>query len=1166
MINFSWEFHMTNKIKFRHMKNFTLLLLLFLASNMCINAQTLLAVEAENATLSGDYSLVSKELASGGSFVILKSSSPQGVLEFTIPNVTTAGTYKLEVYSFNGGVTVDALLSVNGEAATTVTLQPSNWAYEDSAKVTYLDVALDAGSSNTITIAATSAADILIDKLELSEDFNVYYVSASGNDANDGSINSPWQTIAKVSAAAATDGNGGYLVSGDKVLFKRGDYFEGQLSLNRSGTQERPIEIGSYGLGELPILSGSGSTLTGDYIEAVKMINTSHIIFNDIWIKNDRQNMGNITWSTNNAYGIKVIANKWGGISKNLTFRNLKITDVFAINMLDWEGKFTLDYYTAKGIFFDATADDPELGEVRINDVLIENCYFYNLGSTAIHCRNLNPANNPISEEGRNMNYVIRNNTFEQLGGDGVVFSSVCNGLVEKNTFIDLGLGDKNSSTDRLYGRGEGCWIWDSHNIIVQFNKQLRNNGFGDTYGAGGHVDFFCKNAIFQYNYSEETAGGFCEILGDCENSTFRYNVSVNDGYREHHGYSIWVSGYVGTDQTPVRSNNNYIYNNTIFIDKAYTPDISIWAENTYIYNNIFKAVNGGQIGATGVEIDIEPGSELIVSNNLFYGDIASAFTNLDNYKITGVDPQFVNEGSGDIYGYQIQPESAVIDAGTTFPEPTFPMAGQGIFKNIFLNSATDIYGNAVDVNNLLPNIGADNNYNTGIDPSAVSGVSVSPQSATVTVSGTLQLTENIMPSQAVNKNVTWSSNNTSVATVDTNGLVTAISEGTATITVTTVDGGYTATSAITVEAEITTELLNGSFENDLTDWNTWNNPTIVSDAVCGSKAVKLTGIGSVNQWVDVKPNTTYTLSAFAKVSDPQNDRVVLGVEDASGTAFGFVDIYDTEYTAHRVMFTTGATDITAKVYFWRPTNGVNDAYCDEMVIEETAYILNDDFEKGLHAWDYYGGTAIETSNPIAGTSSLLIDGKGGASQWIKTKAATTYEITFTTMVTDVSKTAKFHVKNSAGTKYFEVELTDTQVTEQTISFTTDAGDTDSQIGFWTPNGYLGQVYLDNISIVESTLKSTEIATDFTNNASEQVVNVYPNPASDNVTISTQGFQGKTSIVIYNLMGSQVLNQKLDTNENSSVTLSVNHLSKGTYLLLLTDETGKRATEKLLIQ
>jgi len=478
-----------------------------------------------------------------------------------------------------------------------------------------------------------------------------YYISAGGNDAHDGSIENPWKSLEKLTAVLANNNNGGFIQAGDSILFRAGDTFEGQLVLNRSGSEGNSIVISSYGDGEKPIITGSGNIPTGDYIEVIKLINTSHIVLDGLWIKNDRKNMGDITWGTNSSIGIKVQANKWGGISKDLTFRNLKMTDIFAINMLDWEGKFTLNYYTAKGIFFDSDEDDASvtpINEVGIDDVLIENCYFYNLGSTAISVRHLGSYNNPISEDERNLNYVIRNSTFEKLGGDGVVFASVCNGLVENNIFIDLGQGDKNSSSDRLYGRGEGCWVWDSHNIIVQYNKQLRARGFGDCYGTAGHIDFYCKNVIYQYNYSEDTEGGFVEILGDCVNSTFRYNVSVNDGFREngHHRYAIWLSGYVGADKTPVPSDSSYIYNNTIYLDKAaYKPDISIFAKNTFIFNNIFYAMDGAQIGAGGVEIDIQDGAELMVSNNLFYGDITDDFTKLDNYKIVSQDPMLSKPG-----------------------------------------------------------------------------------------------------------------------------------------------------------------------------------------------------------------------------------------------------------------------------------------------------------------------------------------------------------------------------------------------------------------------------------------------------------------------------------------------------------------------------------------
>ena len=59
------------------------------------------------------------------------------------------------------------------------------------------------------------------------------------------------------------------------------------------------------------------------------------------------------------------------------------------------------------------------------------------------------------------------------------------------------------------------------------------------------------------------------------------------------------------------------------------------------------------------------------------------------------------------------------------------------------------------------------------------------------------------------NKTVTWSSSSTNIATVDTNGRITGVSEGTSTITVTTTDGSKTATSEVTVKIYVTDISLN---------------------------------------------------------------------------------------------------------------------------------------------------------------------------------------------------------------------------------------------------------------------------------------------------------------------------------------------------------------------
>lgn len=95
---------------------------------------------------------------------------------------------------------------------------------------------------------------------------------------------------------------------------------------------------------------------------------------------------------------------------------------------------------------------------------------------------------------------------------------------------------------------------------------------------------------------------------------------------------------------------------------------------------------------------------------------------------------------------------------------------------------------------------GYDREVYWGTQAVAVSDVSLSAASGTLNPGGSVQLTATVGPSNATNKAVTWTSSNTSVATV-VNGLVTAVAIGSATITVTTQDGGYTATYALTVEA-----------------------------------------------------------------------------------------------------------------------------------------------------------------------------------------------------------------------------------------------------------------------------------------------------------------------------------------------------------------------------
>ncbi|MDR1131459.1 MAG: family 43 glycosylhydrolase, partial [Oscillospiraceae bacterium] len=93
--------------------------------------------------------------------------------------------------------------------------------------------------------------------------------------------------------------------------------------------------------------------------------------------------------------------------------------------------------------------------------------------------------------------------------------------------------------------------------------------------------------------------------------------------------------------------------------------------------------------------------------------------------------------------------------------------------------------------------------------PTRASGVTLLPETLEFTLAAnrvlTGQLTAEVTPANAADKNVGWESSDSAVAIVDGNGLVTVVGKGTATITVTTNDGGFTDSCAVTVSKTIPT-------------------------------------------------------------------------------------------------------------------------------------------------------------------------------------------------------------------------------------------------------------------------------------------------------------------------------------------------------------------------
>jgi len=85
----------------------------------------------------------------------------------------------------------------------------------------------------------------------------VYYISATGNDLSTGtSPSEPWQTITKVNSFMPS------ALPGDQFLFNKGDTFYGTVILSKSGALGNEIVVGSYGSGNLPVITGK-KTITG---------------------------------------------------------------------------------------------------------------------------------------------------------------------------------------------------------------------------------------------------------------------------------------------------------------------------------------------------------------------------------------------------------------------------------------------------------------------------------------------------------------------------------------------------------------------------------------------------------------------------------------------------------------------------------------------------------------------------------------------------------------------------------------------------------------------------------------------------------------------------------------------------------------------------------------
>jgi len=532
---------------------------------------------------------------------------------------------------------------------------------------------------------------------------NVYYISNSGLDTNDGlSTTSSFKTLAKV--------NGLALTAGDQVLFKSGDSWTGYLSINGSGTAINPIVIGKYGGEVKPLIDGDG------YQTTILIYNNDHIEINDLEVTNQANYLDN----NNNPKKISELngaENDWG-TGRNVRFGLKLVGDNKSMTGFKMNNLYIHDIYPTPtnsdikhqgyGIKFETQTDIDLTKLYKISNVIVENCLITELGHYGIWIK----PDGLVSDLDKTLNhenYTFINNTFEETGGSGIVPNRTNTILVENCIFNHTGSG-----TDaRKWNRGSGLWPFRCKDVVVQHNKFLNAHGPQDSYGA--HIDFGNENVVLQYNYSFNNEGGFVEILGENLNCGYRYNISVNDGYRidpnndpkKKKGKLFWVSPFCGEASTgggACASNDNFIYNNTVYVPNTLNPEILFMnnSGDTHFYNNLVYVQSGGN--SLNVYVDTN-NNTFNFQNNLFYQPSSFNFSTGTPIQINAVydNPLLLSPGVID------NPDMYMLKNGSPGLNAGYLINGSNNPKEYTQhNGGVDYFGNPVSAST-APNIGAYN-------------------------------------------------------------------------------------------------------------------------------------------------------------------------------------------------------------------------------------------------------------------------------------------------------------------------------------------------------------------------------------------------------------------------------------------------------------------------
>lgn len=428
----------------------------------------------------------------------------------------------------------------------------------------------------------------------------------AGNDQQDGrSPATAWATLGRASEAP--------LGAGDELRLRRGQTFPGSLILSATGSAAAPVVVGAYGEGSRPVIDARGQ------LAAVELISSRHVVVSGLELTGDGGAAPGV--DPKRRFGVFVHTTERVPMG-DIVLEDLVIRDLFPAEGAASEGARATTH-KGTGIAIHGTGPDSR-------GFVIRGCHIERVGFKGIELSRLGDV-------------LVDSNRLLEIGGPGIQPGRVEDLIVRRNTVLWTG-----ARTDpRMHARGSGIWPWTSKRVLIERNRFGYARGKADSCGI--HIDFGCRDVVVQHNLSHDNEGGFIEILGDCYNSAYRYNVSIRDGARvkgqggaDQEGKIIWTSGYVGARRAKEGPVNSYLYNNTVFVGPGTRSAFSIGSttEGLIIANNIF-VIEGAKVEVVGDqdfrrEAKVDQIPRALVSHNLF---LAAGGRFPETLPITEVNP-----------------------------------------------------------------------------------------------------------------------------------------------------------------------------------------------------------------------------------------------------------------------------------------------------------------------------------------------------------------------------------------------------------------------------------------------------------------------------------------------------------------------------------------------